>query len=599
VVEAERGDFFVSNLIPRSFIDDLLLRTDIIDVIGDRIRLRKAGKNYTALCPFHQEKTASFNVSPDKQFYHCFGCGKSGNAIGFLIDYEQLTFVEAVENLAQRVGLALPAQSVRAQKQSPQDNSIYDVLTDVASFYQSQLENHPKASLVKNYLKNRGISASVISTFQLGFAPPGWENVLQYATNKGYSLKQLVEAGVIIEKEDGKRYDRFRDRVMFPIRDHRGRTIAFGGRVLDDSTPKYLNSPETAVFHKSTELYGLFEARQAYSNLHSVILVEGYMDVIGLYQHGIKCGVATLGTAVSPTHFQRLFRYTDRVICCFDGDNAGRQAAWRALEASLPCLNATHSVSFLLLPEKEDPDSLIAKEGKEAFVNRLQRTVSLSDFLLTQLSSQHPVNSIDGRARFLQAVNPFLTKLNDAVLRTMLVEKIAELCRMNSADLEQLLTTLGKAPTHQSYSTMIKPAGRLTPMRLAISLLLQYPHCAKSVSAEEVNIITQWEMPGIAVLSKLLTLLHQNPQLTTAALLEHWREENNIAYLHQLASWPLTLPTDGVAEEFTGTLHRIKQLAFEKQIDFLLEKAKQHALSSEERSQLQMLLKQQAQEQAV
>ena len=589
-------------MIPQAFIDDLLLRTDIVSTIGERFRLRKTGKNYVGLCPFHQEKTPSFNVNQDKQFYHCFGCGKSGNVIGFLIDYDKLTFVEAVTTLAASLGMSLPKEVAHQQqargKQQDKVEPLYRLLTDAAAFYQKQLQTHPKATVVRDYLKNRGISEQVITHFQLGYAPPGWDNLLKEATRLGYSTVELNEAGLIVERDGGKRYDRFRDRVLFPIRDHLGRVVGFGGRVLDESLPKYLNSPETPVFHKSAQLYGLFEAHRAYRDLHSVVLVEGYMDVIGLFEHDLRCAVATLGTSVSTSHFQRVFRYTDRVVCCFDGDNAGRQAAWRALESSLPCLNEKNSICFLLLPEGDDPDSLIAKEGKAAFVARLQEAMPLSDFLLSHVSGQHQLSSLDGRARFIQALAPILAKLRDDILHGMLVERVAKLCHTSEEKIQLLLTRAAHTKKQQQQPIEHEQAmpvhktqhKRLTPMRLAISIMLQYPACVSAILDEALALLNNVDIAGIAILTTLVARLRENPKLTTAALLEHWRNKSEFNALNQLASWPLMLPEEGITAELQGVINRIKQLTFEKQIDALMAKARHTGLSDSERAQLNALL---------
>ena len=352
----------MAGLIPQSFIDDLLNRTDIVDVVSSRVQMKKAGKNYTACCPFHKEKTPSFSVSPDKLFYYCFGCGAGGNALGFIMDHDNLDFPQAVEELAKAAGMEIPREeSGRPHKpRQPTDSPLYPLLTAAADFYRQALKIHPARKAAVDYLKGRGLTGEIARDFGLGFAPPGWDNLYKHLSSDTLQQKAMIDAGLLVENaETGKRYDRFRDRVMFPIRDSRGRIIAFGGRVLGDDKPKYLNSPETPVFHKGQELYGLFEARKFNRSLDEIIVVEGYMDVIALAQQGLRNAVATLGTATSEEHMKRLFRVVPSVLFCFDGDQAGRNAAWRALEATLPCLQDGRRARFLFLPEGEDPDTLV------------------------------------------------------------------------------------------------------------------------------------------------------------------------------------------------------------------------------------------------
>ncbi len=382
----------MAGLIPQSFIDDLLNRTDIVEVVSSRIQLKKAGKNYTARCPFHNEKTPSFSVSPDKQFYYCFGCGAGGNALGFVMDHDHLDFPQAVEDLARRAGMEVPREERggRSKPRQPTDSPLYPLLAAAADYYRQALKGHPSRKAAVEYLKGRGLTGVIARDFGLGFAPPGWDNLLKHLGGDALQQKALIDAGLLIENADsGKRYDRFRDRVMFPIRDSRGRVIAFGGRVLGDDKPKYLNSPETPVFHKGQELYGLYEARQANRDLDEILVVEGYMDVIALAQSGLRNAVATLGTATSEEHLKRLFRLVPSVVFCFDGDNAGRKAAWRALEATLPNLQDGRRARFLFLPEGEDPDTLVRAEGVDAFRARLQQQAQpLADYFFQQLSDE-------------------------------------------------------------------------------------------------------------------------------------------------------------------------------------------------------------------
>lgn len=406
----------MAGLIPQSFIDDLLNRTDIVEVVSSRIQLKKTGKNYSACCPFHKEKTPSFTVSPDKQFYYCFGCGAGGNALGFVMDHDQLEFPQAVEELAKRAGMDVPREERGGRGHTPRqptDSPLYPLLSAAAEFYKQALKSHPARKAAVNYLKGRGLTGEIARDFGLGFAPPGWDNLLKHLGGDNLQLKAMLDAGLLVENSDtGKRYDRFRDRVMFPIRDSRGRIIAFGGRVLGDDKPKYLNSPETPVFHKGQELYGLYEARQKNRDLDEIMVVEGYMDVIALAQQGIRNAVATLGTATSEEHIKRLFRLVPSILFCFDGDQAGRKAAWRALESVLPNLQDGKRVRFLFLPEGEDPDSLVRAEGEDAFRARItQQAQLLAEYFFQQLMLEADPATLEGKAHLATLAAPLLEKI--------------------------------------------------------------------------------------------------------------------------------------------------------------------------------------------
>jgi DNA primase len=401
--------------IPSQFIDELLNRVDIVEVIDSRVPLRKAGR----------EKTPSFTVSPAKQFYHCFGCGAHGSAISFLMEYERMEFVDAVEELASMVGLTVPHEASTPQHKISRD--LYEVLAQASQYYREQLRQHTNADQAIDYLKQRGLTGEIAAVFDIGYAPPGWDNVLRHLSGKNISEKQLLAAGLLIAKQGGGCYDRFRDRIIFPIRDRRGRVIGFGGRALGDETPKYLNSPETEIFHKGKELYGLYEARKYSQNLQRLIVVEGYMDVVALSQHGIKNVVATLGTATTKEHLEKLFRVVPEVVFCFDGDRAGRQAAWRALEVSLPLLSEGRQMKFMFLPEGEDPDTIVRKEGEAGFQQRLQQAQAFSNFFYQSLSKEIELNTIDGRSFLVEQAKPYLLKLPEGVFRHMMISKLAEI----------------------------------------------------------------------------------------------------------------------------------------------------------------------------
>lgn len=456
-----RPDESMAGLIPQSFIDDLLNRTDILDVVSSRIQLKKTGKNYSACCPFHKEKTPSFTVSPDKQFYYCFGCGAGGNALGFIMDHDQLDFVQAVEDLAKRAGMDVPREEGRRgnKPRQPVDSPLYPLLAGAAEFYRQALKGHPARKAAVEYLKGRGLTGEIARDFGLGFAPPGWDNLLKNLGGDNLQLKAMLDAGLLVENPDsGKRYDRFRDRVIFPIRDSRGRVIAFGGRVLGDDKPKYLNSPETPVFHKGQELYGLYEARKNNRDLDEIMVVEGYMDVIALAQQGIRNAVATLGTATSEEHIKRLFRIVPNILFCFDGDQAGRNAAWRALESALSNLQDGRKVRFLFLPEGEDPDSLVRAEGPDAFRARLAHQAQpLADYFFQQLTLEADPSTLEGKAHLATLAGPLLEKIPGNTLRLLMRQRLGEITGLSAETLSQI-----SAP-HSGFAGQGKPIHNPAP----------------------------------------------------------------------------------------------------------------------------------------
>jgi len=537
--------------IPEQFIDELMARVDIVDVIDSYVPLRKGGRDYVACCPFHSEKTPSFTVSRDKQFFHCFGCHAHGTAIGFLMDYEHLSFVEAVHELAARVNMPVPVEPGREQAAQPASGrDSYQVLAAAAAFYRSQLKAHPQAPRAVEYLKQRGLTGKVAADYGLGYAPPGWENLVDALVgdggpNQNQHRKQMVQdllaAGLLIQKETAngrsdRCYDRFRDRIMFPIRDPRGRVIGFGGRVLGDDTPKYLNSPETSVFHKGRELYGLYEARKSLTRLDRLLVVEGYMDVIMLAQHGIRYAVATLGTATTGEHLERMFRHVSEVVFCFDGDRAGRDAAWRALENVLPVIGHGRQARFMFLPDGEDPDSLIRKENQEAFEARIEKAIPLSTFLFDALAERVDIQSIDGYSRLIELARPLVAKIPDGVFKQEILVRLAERSRM---PLPEFVAEL--ADSRKERETGVRPAmpkaggrdRRPSLVRTVLTLLLRYPLLA--AEAGDLALLRTLNQPGIGLLVELLELLIERPHLNGAALLEHWRGREEGRYLGQLA----------------------------------------------------------------
>jgi len=437
--------------IPDSFIQDLLARTDLVELVNARVPLKKAGRNYTACCPFHQEKTPSFSVAPDKQFYYCFGCGATGNAVGFLMEYDRLSFPEAVEQLAARAGVEVPKEEGPRAEQSRQQRdrvqTLYDLLSRADRFYRQQLKSAPERKPAVDYLKGRGLTGDIAQRYGIGYAPPGFDNLMTGLSLDQQGIEQALLAGLLVRRDDNQRtYDKFRDRIMFPIRDSRGRTIGFGGRVLGDAKPKYLNSPETPVFHKGQELYGLWEWRQSKEKHTRLFVVEGYMDVIALAQNGIDNSVATLGTATTEEHAVKLFRQVDEVVFCFDGDNAGRRAAWRALESTLPALEDGKQARFLFLPDGEDPDTLVRKQGRETFLVMADKAPSLSTYLFDHLSEGLDLDSVDGRARLAKLALPFLQKVKGQMFSKLLRRELAALTRLQEDELALLTEQTRPAP---------------------------------------------------------------------------------------------------------------------------------------------------------
>ncbi len=570
--------------IPAQFIDSLIDQVDIVDLVNSRVPLKKAGKDYHACCPFHDEKTPSFTVSQEKQFYHCFGCGAHGTAIGFLMEYDNLGFVDAIEELASRNGLEVPRE--QGSIQGPDLRPLYETTEKANQFFLWQLRKHPNASVAVDYLKQRGFSGDIAAQFEIGFAPPGWDNLIQYIGQGETALTRLRDTGMISEPEANKCYDRFRDRIMFPIRNHRGKIIGFGGRIIGDGKPKYLNSPETKLFHKGKELYGLYEARKANKSLQRLLIVEGYLDVIALAQHGINYSVATLGTATTSDHIKRLFQSTSEIVFCFDGDRAGREAGWKALLVLLPLFHDGHEARFLFLPDGEDPDTQIRQEGAEQFSQRIETAPPLSDFLFQQLMTQVDMESLAGRAKLSELANPLLAKLPSGVFREMMLKKLAQLIGVDSHEPHTHNPTPSRAPSRKSSG------GRqtMTPVRLAIALLLTKPQLAL-----DETLPTEWpqlDAPGVKLLSQLLELIQNQPNLSTAQIIERWREQEAFRHLEKL--WQIgeahPVPQEGIAEEFSGALRRLNEQYREQETTQLLSRVSSGEASEQEKLRLTQLL---------
>jgi DNA primase len=529
----------LSGLIPESFIEELLGRVDIVEVVQRHVPLKRAGREFQACCPFHDEKTPSFTVSPQKQFYHCFGCGAHGSAIGFMMNYEGLEFPDAVEELARQASMKVPREAGRAKKRSP---GLYDILDAAAKFYVARLREHPPAI---EYLKTRGLSGEAAQEFGIGYAPAGWDGLLSVLGKDDAQRDLLKRAGMLSEGNRGV-YDKFRNRIMFPIHDRRGRVIAFGGRALDDDGPKYLNSPETELFHKGRELYGLYLARRKQGRLDRILVTEGYTDVVALAQFGVNNAVATLGTATTTEQAELLFRAATEVVFCFDGDNAGRKAAWRALENSLPLLREGRQARFLFLPEGEDPDSLVRGAGVETFRELVEGAQPLSEFFFDHFTGQVDMNALDGRARLIELARPELEKIPQGVFREMMVEKLESLARhrifLGGQQLKAKRRDTGR-PSKSGY--------RRTPMRLALAHLVQQPSLAASVDTERLG---DNGLPGMDILLELVEFCSGRPHMTTAQLLELWREHQAHAHLEIMATWDLPGTEEKHAREFSDAL---------------------------------------------
>ncbi|HCM1310763.1 TPA: DNA primase [Vibrio parahaemolyticus] len=577
--------------IPRSFIDDLLARLDIVDIIDARVKLKKKGKNYDACCPFHNEKTPSFSVSQEKQFYHCFGCGAHGNAIDFMMEFERLEFVEAIEELASYLGLDVPREQRSGgggqfnsgpQASSSEKRSLYDLMGSIAQFYRNQLKQ-PSSKVAIEYLKDRGLSGEIVQKFGIGYVADEWDLVRKNFGQNKDNQDMLVTGGMLIENDKGNRYDRFRGRIMFPIRDRRGRVIGFGGRVLGEGTPKYLNSPETPIFHKGKELYGLYEVLQAHREPAQILVVEGYMDVVALAQYGVDYSVASLGTSTTGDHIQMLFRQTNTVVCCYDGDRAGKEAAWRALENALQFLKTGNTLKFLFLPDGEDPDSYVRKYGKAAFEQQIEQATPLSSYLFDNLIELHQINlgNNEGKSALRAYASALIDKIPDPYFQELLEKLLDERTGFDNR-LRQ--------PRKKISETRPQPHKEIkrTPMREVIALLIQNPSYAQMVP--DLSSVRDLSIPGLSLFADVLDKCQAHPHINTGQLLEHWRNSQNEALLSRLASWDIPLDEDNQEEIFLDSLDKIIAQCVEKQIENLQAKARSVGLSAEEKRELLALM---------
>lgn len=557
--------------IPQQFIDQLLDRVDIVELIDSRVALRKSGRNFMACCPFHDEKSPSFSVQPEKQFFYCFGCGAGGNALGFLMDYDRLEFPAAVEYLAQKCGMEVPrAQESEQQKaQQAHKQDLYSELATADRYYRQQLRQHQSAGDAINYLKGRGLSGEVAARFGIGYAPPGWDNLLKTVQKDQTAVDLLLESGMLVNRDDQRLYDRFRHRIMFPIRDSRGRTIAFGGRVLGDDKPKYLNSPETPIFHKGSELYGLYEARQANKYLERIVVVEGYMDVIALAQAGITYAVATLGTATSGTHLDRIYRHCSEVVYCFDGDEAGRQAARRGLDTALPVVSDGQQVRFLFLPEGEDPDTLVRKEGAEAFTERLASALPLSEYLLSLAGEGLDTTTPDGTAAMSKNALAWIKRMGEGLFKELMLNELGQRTGLSIDALHGLAQQAPAAHYEQDMPEMSAvepdvPAYHPEPMQreplpeeiddgsdeistiaeTALALLLYKPALAARV--QDLEVLQEIQDVRVLLLVDVIALLHKRPESSTGILIGHWYGTEQGELLHRLCGQGIELLKEGV-----------------------------------------------------
>ncbi|GGW80445.1 DNA primase [Alteromonas halophila] len=584
--------------IPRDFIDDLLARTDVVDIVDSRVKLKKAGKNYQACCPFHNEKTPSFTVSQDKQFYHCFGCGAHGNAISFMMEFDRLDFVEAIEELARYHSLEVPREKghlpQRTEQERQQQQDDYALMEQVARFYQQQLRSHDNRQQAIDYLKSRGLSGEVVKHWEIGFAPESWDAVLSTFGTSEQRIQQLIDLKLINRNDSGKQYDFFRNRIMFPIRDRRGRVVGFGGRVLEDGGPKYLNSPETRIFHKGRELYGYYQARQQNRQLNTVMVVEGYMDVVALSQFGINNATAALGTATTPEHIQMLLRSSSQVVCCYDGDRAGRDAAWRALENALPALKDGVQLSFLFLPDGEDPDTMVRKVGQDGFTELLSKAMPLSQFFFDSLLKNHNVGTPEGKLALKSAAQPLIDQIDGDDQRLLLEEELAKHTKEYDRfrlqhDIKQANTRSSRAAP--SPSAMYTNKSRVSPLRMMVRLLVEHPPLASECPDVDPAILADSGLPGMPVLIAVHQYCQQHPASSTAQLIENFRADPHSQAIGKLLGQEHLVSDDDAQQVYVDSFARLLDWHFDSRIDTLLSRARVQSLTQVEKQELNLLMK--------
>ena len=588
----------MAGLIPKDFIEDMIARTDIVDIIDSRVKLKKAGKNYQACCPFHNEKTPSFTVSQDKQFYHCFGCGAHGNSVSFLMEYDRLEFPEAIEELARFHGVEVPREQGSQPRKSgvgrEQLDSDFALMEKAARFFQAQLRQHADSTKVIDYLKHRGLSGETVKHWEIGFAPPEWDGVLRQFGNGQEQQKrqqQLLDLKLISANDNGKRFDFFRDRLMFPIRDKRGRVVGFGGRVFAQNGPKYLNSPESRIFHKGSELYGFYQARQAHRHLDRVIVVEGYMDVVALAEHGIDYAVAALGTATTPDHIQILVRVTSDIICCYDGDRAGREAAWRAMENALPFLKDGVTMRFLFLPDGEDPDTMIQKVGKTAFEAELEKAQPLSKFLFDRLLQQHSIGSTEGKAALKAEAQPLIDAILGDNQRDMLNTELSRLCgEQDRYQRERDIQRANQRPPQKQTNSYSAPKASISPVRAMLRLLLDEPSLAARLPHVDFSVLIESAIPGMGLLIDVHQYCSKNPNAHTGSVLEHYRNRPESAHLSKLLQQEFLIEASAVESVFKDSFKTLINWHFEQRMEILMTKSRVQGLSVAEKQELNLLM---------
>ena len=573
----------MAGLIPQNFIDDLISRCDIVEVINSRVPLKRKGKEFTACCPFHNEKTPSFTVSEAKQFYYCFGCHAKGNAIGFLMDYEHLSYVDAIETLASDQHLDVPHEdNGYANKEKQDKQPFYDILKQASELFQAQLKISDRAV---NYLKQRGLSGDVAKQFKIGYAPDGWDFLVSHLGKSTAHLQALTKTGLIVTNDNNKTYDRFRDRIIFPITDQRGRIIGFGGRILDKGEPKYLNSPENTVFHKGFELYGLYETKQALRKIDRIIVVEGYMDVVALAQSDINYAVASLGTATTTEQIQKTFRTTHEVVFCYDGDNAGKKAAWRALENTLSVIRDGMIAKFLFLPEKEDPDTMVRKEGKQAFEQRIKDATPLSEFLFEHLKAESDISNNEGKAQLATSANKLIQTMHNSLFKDLLIEELSSLVGLSQQHLESKITVAEQTKKAAPKTTQPIRGQQVqnNKTRIAIALLLQNPALASQHKVPDVflNAFTK----GLPLLHKLQEAIESNTEISSAALLERFRDSKHEKALNLLSmlQTPETENTDNISEVYKSLIERLQKEDREEYFDYKIKNSE--LLTAEEQKE--------------
>jgi DNA primase len=583
--------------IPRDFIDDLLSRTDVVEVVDSRVKLKKAGKNYQACCPFHNEKTPSFTVSQDKQFYHCFGCGAHGNAISFIMEFDRLEFVEAIEELARYHGLEVPREKgsrpAMSEEKKQQQQDDYAVMEQVTRFFQHQLRQNSNSKKAIDYLKNRGLSGDIVKQWEIGYAPDSWDALLKTFGTDPQRIKQLVDLKLVNRNDQGRTYDFFRDRIMFPIRDKRGRVVGFGGRVLDDGGPKYLNSPETRIFHKGSELFGFYSARQQNRTLDTVVIVEGYMDVVALSQFDINIATAALGTATTPEHIQMLVRATSHIVCCYDGDRAGREAAWRALENALPALKDGVRLSFLFLPDGEDPDTMVRQVGKDAFMGMLDEAMPLSRFFFENLLKTHNVGTPEGKIALKKAAMPLIESTLGEDQKQMLLEELAK--HTGEFDRFKLQQDISKANqgAKKAYSPNLTQVNKpkLSPLRMLIRLLLDKPELAALCEDVQIEIFAGSQAAGMDLLRDIHTFCMANPKANTAQLVENFRGHPHSTTIAKLLLQEHLVKDEDAERVYNDSFARLLDGHFDSRIETLISRSRVQPLTKAEKEELTLLMR--------